>query len=107
MKSFGQVIEAWNYGFIARRVNWPSGTFVFKQVPSQIDGEIVPKMKSLPLAVKKEFQQRFEKKTGSGYAIAYHDQLAIVNGRNLIQGWTPSAEDCFSEDWAIYEDGIC
>ena len=37
---------------------WENGTFIFKQIPSTISKDIVPKMQSLPQAVKDEFDMR-------------------------------------------------
>lgn len=77
------------------------GMFVFMQVPSRIDKDIVPKMQSLPQAVKDEFQRRFENPSEQIDAIYYNNQLALVNDSNLITGYSPSLSDSLAEDWVI------
>ena len=49
MKSlnFGEAIQALNEGKMVARQGWDN-LFVFKQVPSIIDKDVVPKMTSLP-----------------------------------------------------------
>ena len=107
MKSlnFGEAIQALNEGKMVARQGWDN-LFVFKQVPSMVDKDIVPKMTSLPDAVKKEFEFRFRKESNYDIAsICYSNQLAIVQKSNLIQGYSPSVEDSLANDWFIYEGG--
>jgi len=55
--NFGQAIEALKEGKRVQRTGWNGkGLFVFMQVPSTINREIVPKMQSLPQSVKDEFE---------------------------------------------------
>lgn len=91
---FGAAIAALKDGKRVRRANWPSPTFIFRQVPSAIAAEIVPKMTSLPDSVKAVF---IEREAGP----SYRNQLAIVDGGSNVFGYTPSTEDALAEDWFI------
>lgn len=90
------ITDALKAGKRVRRDSWPTGTFVFRQVPSTIAEDVIPKMTSLPEAVKVEFQRR-------GGSISYDNQLAIVNASNEITGYFPTAEDLLAPDWRILE----
>lgn len=95
--NLGQAVKALNDGKMIARKGWNGkGLFVFKQVTSEIDAEIVPKMQSLPQAVKDEFARR-------GGSIRYRNQLAMVYPDNTVFGWTPSPSDALENDWGIYE----
>lgn len=97
--NIGQAVEALNEGKMVKRHGWEM--FVFKQVPSVIQKEIVPKMQSLPPAVKLEFERRFNDPEEQIQTICYSDQIALVQQSNLITGWAPSVIDLFAEDWEI------
>ena len=100
-KSFGEVIEALKEGKMATRIGWNGkGLFVFMQVPSIINKDIVPKMQSLPQSVKDEFEKRF-KDPNNVQNIYYIDQLALVDQFNIIYGWIPSVSDVLANDWEI------
>ena len=104
---FGKVIEALREGKMCYRLKWPTGTFVFRQVPSKVPQQFVAKMSSLPEDVKKELERRFtlglNKDTeGNFYGdLEYNNQIAQVNAVNNITSWTPTIIDCFSNDWQI------
>lgn len=101
---FGEAIEALNQGKMVSRSGWNGkGMFVFKQVPATIGREIVPKMTSLPQAVKDEFERRFNDPAEQIDAIYYDNQLALVNTSNLINGWAPSVSDSLAEDWQLFQ----
>lgn len=90
-------------GKMARRAGWHfKDTFVFKQVPSQISIEIVPKMTSLPQAVKDEFIRRSKDESMQVKDLYYNNQYAIVGPSNLIEGYSPSVADIQAEDWEEY-----
>jgi len=99
--SFGQAIDALKSGKMAKRQGHGENTFVFMQVPSTINKEVVPKMTSLPQSVKDEFERRFNDKQLQVCDISYSNQLAIVNSSNLITGYSPSPEDALADDWVI------
>jgi hypothetical protein len=96
--------DATNEGLMIGRAGWHGkNMFGFKQVPSIIHKDIVPKMTSLPQAVKDEFVRRFNDDSTQIDSIYYLNQLAIVNTSNLVQGWSPSVADVLAEDWIIYK----
>lgn len=112
---FGKALKALKDGKMVVRESWRQDTFLFMQVPADINVEqVVPKMQSLPQSVKNEFLKRVnDLKALPSYppvhsdvtemveTIRYKNQLAIVNGRNEIYGYSPSAEDVLAEDWVI------
>lgn len=102
--NFGQVVEALKQGKRVQRTGWNGkGLFVFMQVPSTINREIVPKMQSLPQSVKDEFERRFNDPNEQIDSIYYDNQLALVNQSNLITGWSPSTTDALADDWVILD----
>ena len=102
--NFGQAIEALKQGKKVQRTGWNGkGLFVFMQVPSSINREIVPKMQSLPQSVKDEFERRFNDPNEQIDAIYYDNQLALVNPSNLITGWAPSVSDSLATDWIVLD----
>lgn len=95
--SFGAAIEAAKEGKRISRAGWNGkGMFVFQQVPAEINAEIVPKMQSLPQAVKDEFARR-------GGNIRYKNQLAMVYPDNTVFGWVASPSDVLENDWCILD----
>lgn len=51
--NFGGAIDLLKAGLAVRRKGWNGkGLFIVKQVPSHIEGDIIPKMQSLPQSVK-------------------------------------------------------
>lgn len=102
--TFAEALEALKKGQMVTRKLWEnSGEFVFMQVSSTIQKDIVPKMTSLPNSVKAEFEKRFNNPDLQIDAIYYHNQLAIVGTSNLIAGFSPSVSDFMAEDWLILE----
>lgn len=105
--TFGQAVSALNEGKMVAREGWNGkGLKVFRQVPATIDGEIIPKMQSLPDSVKEELVKRTNE-DGSIKPINYSNQLALLNPDNSVNGWAPSVSDTLANDWVIfdYEDG--
>ena len=92
---FKDALAALKKGEMVCRNHWDN-LFVFMQVPSIIDIDIVPRMQSLPEKVKIQFCKR------NMDFISYNNQLAIVNGINSISGWSPSVEDLLAVDWKLY-----
>lgn len=102
--NFGQAVESLSKGKRVARTGWNGvGLFIFMQVPSEIKRDIVPKMQSLPQAVKDEFERRFNDPNEQIDSIYYSDQLALVNPSNLITGWSPSVSDSLAIDWIVLD----
>lgn len=79
-----------------RRISWPEGTFVVKQVPADIPFEIIPKMTSLPNSVKNLLLGR-----SADAAIHYRNQMVQIDRNGIANAWQPNAEDVFADDWQI------
>ena len=95
--SFGLAVQALEQGKRVSREGWNGkGLFIFRQVPSEIEAEIVPKMQSLPQSVKDEFVKR-------GGNIRYKNQLAMVYPDNTVYGWVASPSDVLENDWCILD----
>jgi hypothetical protein len=102
--SFGKAIEALKQGKRVQRKGWNGkGLFIFMQVPSEVPMDIVPKMTSLPQAVKDEFEDRKHRGENTPTTIKYQNQIALVKPDNEINGWSPSTEDALAEDWIILD----
>lgn len=98
--SFGLAISAAKTGLRIARAGWNGkGLFVFAQVPSEVPESVVPKMSSLPPAVKAEFVRR-------GGPVRYQNQLAIVYPDNNVYGWVASPSDIMANDWFILPDAV-
>jgi hypothetical protein len=102
MAKFKKVIQALNDGKRVRRSSWHQDKrFIFRQVPSEIPKEVVPKMQSLPQTVKDFFLKTFEEEQID--AIYYSDQLALVGLSNSITSYSPTVADSFASDWEILD----
>lgn len=93
---FKHALDALKKGEMITRDSWYD-SFVFMQIPSIIDKEIIPRMQALPQSVKDEFIKR------NIDFISYNNQLVIVNELNSISGWNPSIADIMAGDWLILE----
>lgn len=99
-QTFGQVVEALKEGNIVSRAGWNGkGLFVFRQVPSQVPAEIIPKMTSLPQAVKDVLVK-------AGRPITYQNQFCIVYPDSSLHGWQPSGSDALATDWEIHGEYV-
>ncbi|MDR0505453.1 MAG: DUF2829 domain-containing protein [Dysgonamonadaceae bacterium] len=102
-KNFGEAIQALRDGKMVKRQTHGEDVFIFMQAPSMIESSAVPRMASLPLLVKQEFERRFNDERLQIQNIYYSDQLAIVDSSNSIRGYSPSVEDAFAGDWVILD----
>lgn len=93
---FGNVIDLLKSGYAVRRKGWNGkGLFIVKQVPSHIEGDIIPKMQSLPQIAKNILMSR------ENPHIDYTNQMLIINPDGRADSWVPSSSDVFAEDWEI------
>lgn len=96
-QTFDKALEGLKAGKIVSRAGWNGkGLFVFQQVPSEVPSEIIPRMTSLPTAVKDRCSSR-------GLPMKYSNQFAIVHPDNSVNGWVPSSSDIMANDWEIEE----
>lgn len=71
---FGNVIQFLKDGKACRRSGWNGkGLFIVKQVPSHIEGDIIPTMQSLPISAKHILMSR------ENPHINYTNQMLIIN----------------------------
>ena len=94
--NFGEAIQALKFGLAIRRSGWNGKSLmVFKQVPAHIEGDIIPKMQSLPQSAKDLIGK------GKNF-IDYTSQCLIYNRETgLADSWVPSISDVFAEDWEL------
>merc|ERR1711916_382697 len=71
--------------------------FIFKQIPSEIGLDTIPKMTSIPQSVKDIILKR-------GVTLKYSNQLAIVHQDGSVNGWVASVSDTLAEDWEIFQE---
>ena len=92
--NFGGAIVLLKNGFAVRRKGWNGkGSFIVKQVPSHITGDIIPNMQSLPQSAKSILMSR------ENPHIDYVNQMLIINPKGRADSWIPSSSDVFAEDW--------
>lgn len=96
---FSGLLELLHQGKMLRRKSWPKEYFIFKQVPAEVKGEIIPNMTSLPPDVKKMLKARVDDKELQCDSLYYNNQVAIVKESNVIEAFTPTWEDLFADDW--------
>lgn len=94
--NFGSAIALLKSGVAVRRKGWNGkGLFIVKQIPSHIEGDIIPKMQSLPQIAKNILMKR------ENPHIDYTNQMLIINPDGRADSWVPSSSDVFAEDWEI------
>lgn len=96
--NFGKAIErVKTRSYIARRSNWDDDTFIFSQVPANINEETIPKMQSLPEVVKREI-------TEAGItSLSYQNQICKFDNGNITY-YTPTGNEIFADDWETKSD---
>lgn len=93
---FSEVIQLLKDGNLLARKSWGDAKFICKQVPSEIYCNIIPKMSSLPDVAKTKLFDRDS-------SLHYKDQLIEIYPDNVINSWSPSAEDIFADDWIVID----
>ena len=93
--NFGKAVEALKEGKLVYREGWHRiGTFVMKQIPSEIGLDIIPKMQSVQQSAKDILINR-------GTTLKYENQMLIIKEDGTADSWVPSSSDIFAEDWII------
>lgn len=94
--NFGGAIDLLKAGLAVKRKGWNGkGSFIVKQVPAHITGDIIPKMQSLPKSAKDILMNR------ENPHIDYTNQMLIINPDGRADSWVPSSSDVFAEDWEV------
>lgn len=78
-QTFGQAIETMKGGRIVSREEWGGKMFLFMQVPSEVPAAIIPRMTSLPDAVKDVVAAR-------GLPLRYQDWQSHDGYPQFIEG---------------------
>ena len=96
--NFGEAIErVKTCSYIARRSNWDDDTFIFAQIPANINEETIPKMQSLPDVVKREIIE-------AGFiSLDYQNQICKFDN-GVITYFTPTGDEIFADDWETKSD---
>lgn len=91
--NFGKAIErVKTRSYIARRPNWDYDTFIFAQIPANINEETIPMMQSLPDVVKREIIE-------AGFvSLDYQNQICKFDN-GVITYFTPISNEIFADDW--------
>ena len=85
--------------YIARRSNWDDDTFIFAQIPANINEETIPKMQSLPDVVKREIIE-------SGFtSLDYQNQICKFDN-GVITYYTPTGDEIFADNWETTSDVV-
>lgn len=99
---FGEIITALQNGKVVKRNVWGEGVCVVKQIDSDINSNVVPKMQSLPKDAK-DFVLASDTKT-----IHYRSQCLrlkrYADGGVVATNYVPDWLDIFANDWAIVTD---
>ena len=97
--NFGEIIAALQNGKVVKRNVWGEGICVVKQINSDINSDIVPKMQSLPNDAK-DFVLASNTKT-----IHYRSQCLklkrYADGGGVATNYVPDWLDIFANDWEI------
>lgn len=96
--SFGEALQALEVGKCIRRESWIGDKFVTKQIDSDINAEIVPKMQSLPDSAKELIGKTADKD------IHYWNQCLLIKqfpSSSVATNYVPDWNDMFAKDWMV------
>lgn len=96
--SFGEALQALEAGKCVRRESWVGDKFVTKQIDSDINAEIVPKMQSLPDSAKELIGKTADKD------IHYRNQCLLIKqfpSSSVATNYVPDWNDMFAKDWMV------
>ncbi len=93
---YSEALEATKAGIPVRRRCWRAGLVMFRQIPSMVNADVVPRMTSLPVSVKQLVVSR-------NTPLRYRDQLVLLFPDNTIVGYSPSSSDVLGEDWEVLD----
>lgn len=96
--SFGEALQALEAGKCIRRESWIGDKFVTKQINSDINAEIVPKMQSLPDSAKELINKTHRED------IHYRNQCLMIvqdTETSVATNYVPDWNDMFAKDWVV------
>lgn len=101
--NFGKAIELLKEGKCVCREGWNGkNLFICKQIPCELNGNIIANIQSLPADAKKILLARGTVDNVS--ALKYTNQCLIINADGRADSWVCSASDMFAEDWMLYTE---
>lgn len=93
--TFEEILPCLKRGDVVTRDAFYDGLVVFMQVPATISPDMVPKMTSLPEAMKQLLQE-------SESGISYHDQFIMFDLGDCTCTYYPfDGEDFTATDWTV------
>lgn len=98
---YGKAIELLKAGKLVQRSGWNGkGMFIFMRPADDLPVDFIPKVKSLPQAVK----DYLTKDAISGAAIPFTAYLCMKAADDtIVNGWLASQTDMLAEDWQEFE----
>lgn len=115
--NFGKAIELLKEGKCVCREGWNSkNLFICKQIPCELNGNIIANIQSLPTDAKKILLARGTIDNVSKILLArgmvdnvsalkYTNQCLIINADGgRADSWACSVDDMFAEDWMLYTE---
>lgn len=91
-----KAIEMINNFHVMRRSAWDKGLVVFRQVPANIQSDIIPDMQSVPKEAKGIIMN-------SANHIEYKNQLLMYDmNTGEANSWNPTASDLMTCDWESF-----
>lgn len=99
--TYSEALEFINEGQCVSRRSWDRGNgersmFICKQIPSEINGDNIMSLKSLPSSAKEVITNwKMDK-------VTYVNQVVLVSRDGFITQYIPSSEDLFATDWTSY-----
>jgi Protein of unknown function (DUF2829) len=92
--TFGGAVAAMKNGAAVYRQNWAPDFLIFRQVPSTVPADIIPRMTSLPETVKVIARRR-------NRDLTYRHQFACLSGDNTVEAYVPTIADIEANDWIV------
>lgn len=106
---FGWAISALKAGKLVTRAGWNGkGMFLFMRPSDELTTGFIPKVKSLPQAVKDYIDQHVDDKTNPGeegltpVKFTAYICMKAADG-TIVNGWLASQTDMLAEDWQLFE----
>jgi hypothetical protein len=98
-RTYGAALEAAKDGKRISREGWNGkGMFVFQRPGDTLAADFIPKVKSLPEAVKAFLAEQ-------GRDIEFLPYLCMWSATGeVVNGWLASQTDMLSSDWCVLED---
>lgn len=107
--NFGLAVEALKQGKLVARSGWNGkGMFLFMRPADELTTGFIPKVKSLPEAVKNWIEKNLDDKENPGETgltpVKFGAYICMKAADNtIVNGWLASQTDILADDWQIIE----